>query len=98
MMHHIRHGNDEKNSYRIFAVYVENNALYWATKVKTEDEFQQDMKEFASNYKNLDPETLQHSFNKYMMERKYVPLSNLVSDEFRARIVHTRSRLIPTGD
>ena len=98
MIHPICHGNDGKHSYRIFAVQIENTTLYWANKAKSEDEFQRDMHDFTARFKNLDPGTLEHSFNKYMAERSYVPLSNLVSDTFRARIVHTRSRLVHTGD
>jgi hypothetical protein len=97
-MHPIRHGNDGKSSYRIFAVQIENTTLYWANKGKTEADFQKDMHDFVGSYKNLDPQTLEHMFNKHMYDRKYIPVSSLVCDTFKARILHTKSRLIPTGD
>ena len=97
-MHPISHGTDKKHSYRIFAVQIENTTLYWANKDKTEAAFQKDMRDFLSSYKNLDPQTLEHMFNEHMHKRMYVPVSSLVSDTFMARILHTKSRLVPIGD
>lgn len=95
MIHHICH-EDKKLPYRIFAVEIENCFFYWASNGGSD--FREDMKSFYTTVKDVDARTLEVTFGNYMLERGYVPVSDLVEDIFSARVFCTRARLIPTGD
>ena len=95
MIHHECHEDVKLNC--IFAVRIDNKTEFWFNAAKTADDFQTDMLLLIRQLKDLDPDTLDHEFRSWMRRSGYVPVEDLVSDTFIARIVHTKSRLIPEG-
>lgn len=96
MIHQQRHeGRTLDLLCRIFAVEIEGKEVeYWASTDKSPDNFQEDMRNFSSEFKNLDPDTLVFHLKSYLGEKGYLRVADLVSDRFQGRIVSTRSRIV----
>jgi hypothetical protein len=96
MEHHKRHEDVKLDLLcRIYAVELEGRpAEYWASPIKSPDDFQEDMREFASQFKNIDPDTLVFHLKEYLTAAGYVRVADLVTERFVGRIVSTRSRIL----
>jgi hypothetical protein len=83
--------------HQIYAVRLDDKTDFWFGSEKSADEFQRDMLLIISELKNLDPYTIGQGYRRRMTESGYIPVEALVTDSFKAKMVHTRSRIIP-GD
>lgn len=80
---------------RIYSVQIEGKDVeYWASTNRSPDEFRDDMRDFSSEFKNLDPDTLFFHLKAYLSEKGYLRVADLVSDRFVGRIISTRSRIL----
>ena len=90
----MRHDIIQSLPFRIYLLEVDGATQYWIHRFKHDDDFHADLRTFSAISKNSSSESIIKSLNSFLENEGYVNIAELVSEEYKASVVSTRSRLI----
>lgn len=80
--------------FRIFLLEIDGASNYWIHRFKSDEDFLRDVRTYSERSKNGDPGAITCGMVRYLEEEGYINIAELVSEEYKAAIVNTRSRLV----
>ena len=80
--------------FRIFLLEIDGNQNYWIHRFKDDEDFIKDVRSYSEQSKNGDPGAITIGLPKHLESEGYINIAELVSEEYKAALISTRSRLI----
>ena len=80
--------------FRIFLLEIDGTSNYWVHRFKSDEDFIRDVKAYSEKSKNGDAGAIACGIVRYLEDEGYINIAELVSEEYKAAIVNTRSRLV----
>lgn len=84
--------------FRIFLLEIDGISNYWVHRFKGDDDFINDVRVYSERSKNGDAGAIACGITRYLEDEGYINIAELVSEEYKAAVVHTRSRLVPKDE
>lgn len=84
--------------FRIFLLEIDGTSNYWIHRFKKDEDFVNDVRAYSERTKNGDAGAITFGIVRYLENEGYINIAELVSEEYKAAIVNTRSRLIQKDD
>jgi mannitol-specific phosphotransferase system IIBC component len=80
--------------FRIFLLEIDGSQNYWVHRFKDDEDFIKDMRSYNEQSKNGDPGAIIIGLPRFLESEGYINIAELVSEEYKAALISTRSRLI----
>jgi len=80
--------------FRIFLLEIDETSNYWIHRFKSDEEFVRDIRNYSEKSKNGDAGAIAVGIERFLVEEGYINIEELVSEEYKAAIINTRSRLV----
>lgn len=94
----MRHDIIHSLPFHIFALELDGATQYWIHRFKNEDDYRKDLRTYSEQSKNIDPGSIRKGLLSFLENEGYINIAELVTEEYKATIISTRSRMIQKDD